>query len=285
MPVSFANVTPTAMELTPARITYNGVDLGGSLGNIKVNVNYDKADIKADQFGTSVLDRVVSGLNVTIETELAEYQNKDILKVVFPNVQEIVSGGNKANYFVSKVGEHDLSLAHALILHPLSKQDADLSGDWKFYQAVADGKSSITLSPTEQVKLKIIWNVYIDPSVQPARFCFYGDPALGLVPASFSAPVAGGGNTGNGTIGTVAVYSGFTKTETITVTCVGQTSGNNFAVSGNISGALGTFHVAAASTSTANFVSPEITFTATQGTVQWANGDTFTIATVASNYA
>lgn len=283
MPVSFASVTPGNMELTPCRIKYDGVDLGGSLGNVKVNVTYDKADIKADQFGTSTLDRVNSGLNVSIETELVEYQNKDILKVVFPNAIELVSGMNKAAYFVSKVGEHDLSLAKQLILHPLSKQDADLSGDWLFYQAVADGKSVITFGPQEQIKLKLLWNVYIDTSVQPARFCFHGDPSIGLINATAAAAVAGT-NTGNGTVTSQVAYNGFTVTETITILCVGSTTGNDFYVSGSLSGPLGEVHVGATNGNLVNFVSDQITFTITQGSTQFATGDSFTIATTGANY-
>jgi hypothetical protein len=284
MPVSFAAVTPTNLELTPVRISYDGVDLGASLGNVKVNVKYDKAELKADQFGTSIIDRVNSGLNVTVETELAEFQNKDIIKVVFPNMVELTSGPNKAAYFVSKVGEHDLSLAKQLILHPLSKQDADFSGDWLFYQAVANGDSSVTYGPQEQIKLKLIWNVYLDTSVQPARFCFHGDPSIGVVNAVAAAAVAGS-NTGNGTISAEVAYNGFTVTETITVLCVGSTSGNDFYVSGSVSGPLGEVHVAAANLSTVNFVSDQITFTINQGSTQFITGDSFTIATTGANYA
>lgn len=284
MPVSFASVTPGNMELTPCRITANGVDLGGSLGNVKVNINYDKADIKADQFGTTVLDRVVSGLNVTIETELVEYKNKDIIKVIFPNMIEPFSGPNKGAYFVSKVGEHDISLAYPVILHPLSKQDADLSGDFLFYKALADGKSTVTLSPTEQVKLKLHWNVYIDTSVQPGRFMFHGDPSIGLISATAAAAVAGS-NTGNGTVTNQVAYNGFTVTETITILCVGSTTGNNFYISGSVSGPLGEFHVGATAGNLFNFVSDQITFTVTQGSTQFVTGDSFTIATVGANYA
>lgn len=280
---SNAQVNTQNFELTPCRITYKGVDLGGSLGNVKVNVNYDRANIMADQHGTSVLDRVSSGINATIETELVEYKNKDILKVVFPNSLELVSGGNKAEYFVSDVGTHDVDLSGELLLHPLSKVDADLSGDWLFYQAIADGKSTVTFGPQEQIKLKIVWNTYLDTSVIPAKLAIHGDPSIGVIDAAAAAPVAGV-NTGNGTVTLQTAYNGFTVTETITVQCVGQTSGNDFVVNGSLSGALGNVHVGAVSTNFVNFVSPQITFRITQGSTQFAFGDSFTIATTAANY-
>ena len=285
MAVSYSSVTPGNLELTPVRITYDGVDLGASLGNVKINQKFDKADLKADQLGTTVLDRRVSGLNVTIETELAEYQNKDILKVVFPNGIELVSGMNKAMYTVSKVGESDIALAKQLILHPLSKADADLSGNWLFYKATAMSDSTITFGPQEQIKLKVNWTAYPDFSVSPVRFCFHGDPAIGVVNAIAGNAVAGGGNVGNGDITAETAYNGFTVTETITVLCVGQTSGNDFTVTGSVSGPLGSFHVAAASASVANFVADQVSFTLTQSTTQFAYGDSFTMAMTGANYA
>ena len=35
-PVSFATITPGNFELTPCRVNYKGVDLGATLGNVKV---------------------------------------------------------------------------------------------------------------------------------------------------------------------------------------------------------------------------------------------------------
>ena len=154
--VSYASVTPGQMELSPMRVKYNSVDLGGTLGNVVITTEFEKSAIKADQMGSTELDKRVSGLKVVIATEIAEVSLKDNWKVVFPNATLIdAGGGSKAMYFVSKIGESDLSLAKQLLLHPLSRADADLTGDFLFYKAVASAKSAITFSPTEQGKSKI----------------------------------------------------------------------------------------------------------------------------------
>lgn len=278
MPTSNAVVTTSKMELTPMRVTFNGVDLGGTLSNVVVNTEYSKAEIKADQSGDTVRDRRTSGLNITVTTELAEIQDKDIWKVVFPHAQ-LVDGGlaGKQMYFVNNIGDSDLANAKPLVLHPLSKQDSDLSGDFNFYLACSDAKSEIVYSPTEQTKLKIVWNILPDDSVVPNAFFVYGDPSIGVVAASASSPVFVG--TGNGTMTSVAVYSGFTKTETITVQCVGEvTNAGNFSVNGSLSGPLGIAVVGV------NFSSPEISFIINDGSTDFDIGDAFTVSTVAANY-
>ncbi len=278
MSASDAVVTTSKMELTPMRVTFKGVDLGGTLGNVTITPETEKAEILADQSGSSVRDRRVSGFNVTIETELAEIKNKDIWKAVFPNAK-LVDGGlaGKQIYFENNIGDSDLDNAGELILHPLSLPDVDLSGNYKFFKACADAKSSIVYGPAEQARLKILWNVLLDDSVVPNRFFIHGDPAIGLVAATAGAPSFVG--AGNGTMTGVTVISGVTKTETITATLVTEVAnGGVFAVEGSLSGPLGLATVGV------GFSSPVIAFLINDGAADFELGDEFTVATVAANY-
>lgn len=278
--MSFSTVTTSKMELSPMRVKFKTVDLGGTLGGVTVNVEYTKAEIKADQSGDTVRDRRVSGMNISVATEIAEIKNKDEWKVVFPHARLVDDGiGHKMMYFTTNIGDSDLANAGELLLHPLSLADADLSGDYKFYKGCADAKSEIKYSPTDQATLKITWNILPDDSVQPERFFIHGDPSIGIVNASAAAAVAGGGNTGNGTVGSISVVSGVTKTETITLLCIHAAANSGiFQVSGNLSGPLGNATVAV------GFSSPVIAFTIADGATDFVVGDTFTIATTAANY-
>lgn len=278
MPVSNAVVTTSKMELTPMRVSFNGVDLGGTLKNVVVSTEFVKAELKADQSGETVRDRRVSGLKITVTTELAQVKDKDIWKVVFPHAKEITSGGNKMMYFQAAVGDSDLANSYPLVLHPLSLADADLSGDYKFFKACGDAKSEIVYGPGEQTRLKIIWNILPDDSVQPERFMIHGDPTIGIVAATAGSPVFTG--TGDGTMTSVVAYSGYTKTETITVKCVGAvTNGGTFSVTGSLSGPLGIATVGV------NFVSNQISFIINDGATDFVVNDQFVIATTAANYA
>lgn len=275
---SFAQVLTQNMELTPCRVTYKGVDLGGTLDNVVVRPGFTKAEIKADQSGETIRDRRVSGLNIQVETALAEVQLKDIWKVVFPHAK-LVDGGlaGKQMYFQAAVGDSDLAQSGELILHPLSKANADLSGDHKFFKAVASAESEFVLSPTDQAKLKIVWNILPDDSVSPERFYLHGDPAIGLVNALAGAP--GFVGTGDGTMTGVGVVNGVTKTETITAVCVTTAAnGGVFFVSGSLSGPLGLATVGV------GFSSPVISFLINDGATDFILGDTFTVATTAANY-
>lgn len=284
MSLSNAAVATSKMELSPVRVTFNGVDLGGSLGNCAVITKYHKANIMADQSGKTVRDRRVAGIEVTVTTELAQVKDMDIWKVVFPNALEVGTGGTKGIYVQGSMGESDLAKAGVLILHPLSLPDADLSGDHKFYKACGSAESEIVYGPEAQAKLKIIWNILPDDSVVPDRFYFHGDPSIGLVPASVAAPVYTG--TGNGTLTAAAAFSGISKTEVITVKCIAvAVNGGIFQVTGSVSGFIGNATLPGTPLGSVNFVSALITFTLADGSTDFVVNDQFTLAVTASNYA
>lgn len=275
--MSFATVSTSKMELTPMRVKFKGIDLGGSLGNVAVHVEYVKAEIKADQSGETIRDRRTAGMNISVVTELTQIKDKATWKAVFPHADLVTDGfGNQMMFFKNLIGDSDLARSGALILHPLSLDDADLSGDYKFYLACSDAKSEIVYGPKDQAKLKITWNILPDDSVIPERFLIHGDPTIGVVAAAAGAPSFVG--TGNGTLGSITVYSGVTKNENIVATLIDDSPIKIFEVIGSVSGPLGNARQGVA------FVSPVISFTITAGGTAFVDGDAFTIATTASNY-
>lgn len=272
---SFATVTPGNLILSPCRVTYKGVDLGATLGNVSIKVEEALAELKSDQYGSTFLDKVSSGFKVTVETELAEAKLKDNWKVVFP-MHKFVSSGSKLMYFDAEIGTSQLSLAGELLLHPLSALDADLTTDFLFYLATADAKSEFHLSPSEQGKIKVTWEIYPDFTTTPPRFFIFGDPGVGLTNASSAAAVAATGNAGNGTVGSIGVSNQYTKTETITLLALTATK---FQVSGSLSGQLGVATVGS------GFTSNPVDLTITAGGTPFSAGDSFTIATTGPNYS
>jgi len=275
---SNATVKTSDMELSPVRVTFDGVDLGGTLGNVAVKMKYSLADIKADQSGVTVRNRKTSGFECSIELELTEVLNEANWKKVFPHAELVGTAPNQKIIFKNNIGDSQLALAKLLVLHPLSKDNSDKTADFNFFKAIANADSQIVYSPTDQSRLKLVFNVYPDESTTPERFFSYGDPAIVGTAASFSAAVAGGGNVGNGTVSGIAVDNVLTKTETVTLTAVtAALNGGVFYVEGSVSGPLGLATVGTP------FSSGPIDLTINDGSTDFAVGDVFTIATTAAS--
>lgn len=280
MTTSFSNVTPGNFELSPCRVTYGGVDLGGT-DKVSLKIEGSLAELKADQLGTGFVDKKSSGLKGSIETSLVETQYKDNWKVLFAPYKLVTQGGNKAFYFDSQVGQSMAALSKVLILHPLSKVDTDKSGDVYVWKAVAMPASNLDFSSSDQQKLKVTFEVYPDFTTQPPRYLIYGDPAVGLQDATAGAATAGTGNSGNGTVTSIVVTDN-TLTETITLQCVtAVANGGVFNVQGSTSGPLGLATVGIGFSAPNN----EIAFLINDGTNDFVVNDSFTIATTAANYS
>ncbi len=289
-PVSFSAVDVNNLELTPARIWWtppggSRVDLGATLKNVKITAKYMKAPLHMDQLGKTVVDRRTSGVEVSVETELAEVLNKDIWKVVFPHATEVSSGGQKSIVFQSQIGQKDQDIAGLLEIEPLSEASGAVVHKYTFFKAAAGAESGITKGPESQESLKIVWHILPDFSQQPARFFIFGDPSIGLVAPVAGTPTAGGGNTGNGTINS-ALATVEAITETLTVACVGTngTHGGNFFVSGSMTGPIGLVELPGTPGGSAHFSRGPISFNIVDGSTDFVVGDFFNIPTTGGNY-
>jgi hypothetical protein len=160
----------------PGGMSY--IDLGSTLDNVVITPSYKKAEMKADQLGSTVINRKVSGVEVKLKTSLAEVIKKENWKIAFPHATFVEDSGDTAIQFDSNIGDDDISNAGELLLHPLSLPDADLSGDFLFYKAVAEAASEVTYGPEQQVKLNVTWNILPDFTTNPPRFFLLGDPAI-----------------------------------------------------------------------------------------------------------
>lgn len=272
---SSAQVNGNDFELSPMRVTYDGIDLGGTKGGVAISVKEDWAELGADQFGKTPIDHRKSGQAYKIKFELCEINKKSNWKVALPHAKLITSGPNQALYVDAAIGASLLAVSKKLKLHPLSKDDSDLSGDYTFWKCASMSAVEIKYSSSDQSVLSVEMVVYPDATAFPARFFIHGDETIGLVAATVSAAVAAAGNIGNGTVGSLTAGAQ-ALTETITLTNID--GGSGFSVVGSVSGSIGVAKAGIA------FTSSRVNFTIAQGSTPFATNDDFTIASTGPNY-
>jgi hypothetical protein len=170
-------VTVSDFDIGPCQVKFNSVDLGGTAGNVKIKFKYEKAVMMADQYGKTNLDKAVSGMSCSVETEFLEVLNKTNIQKAFPSLT--VSGTtHKYNDMIDRTAVRQLSTSAALRLHPLVDDATNADNEWYFWKACANEDSEYMFSPSEQAKLKISWDILLDTSVSPARLFRYGDQSL-----------------------------------------------------------------------------------------------------------
>lgn len=172
-------VTTNKIELSAQRWNYKGVDLGATIGGTTVTIKTEKAEVKADQKGTTVVDRRVTGIMVTIEGELEQTRAVDTWKTIFPNGVKLTAAGSKeAIELGAPLGSADVDLAGLLTLHPVVAADADISKDISVYKATPSEESAIVYGPDATAKLKLVMNVYEDTTSTPPRWMRFGDSSI-----------------------------------------------------------------------------------------------------------
>jgi hypothetical protein len=178
MGLSQSTITVSNMDIGPAQVLFNGVDLGGTGGNVKIKFKYDKAPIKADQTGKTTLDMAISGMECTVTTEFQETRNKTNFQLLFPSTVVTMTSGHQYIQFADQTAIRQLPLAAPLQLHPLEESLSGNDYDWYFYKAIPMEDSEYTFGPAEQAKLKVNWTILLDLTVTPGRLFRVGNHAL-----------------------------------------------------------------------------------------------------------
>ncbi len=179
MGASQATITVSNFDIGPAQVLWNGVDLGGTAGNIKIKFKYEEKDLTADQTGSKTpLDKAIAGMHCSVETEFQETRNKTNFQALFPSATAVTTSGHQYIDFKDQTSSRLLSGAAPLQLHPLEEALSSADYDWYFYKAVPNQDSEYTFGPGEQAKLKVIWNILLDLTVTPGRLFRVGNHAL-----------------------------------------------------------------------------------------------------------
>ena len=173
-----ATVTTSNFDIGPCQVMFNGNDLGGTLKNVNIKFKYEKTPLMADQIGKTVLDMAISGMDVTVETEIAETRDKAKFSAIFPS--GILAGTSPHQYidFKDQTALRQLSLAQTLELHPLVDASSAHDNEWYFYKALPLEDSTYIFGPAEQAVLKVTWRILMDLSVTPGRMFRVGDHSL-----------------------------------------------------------------------------------------------------------
>lgn len=122
-------------------ISLGGNDMGHTLGGVKVQITRKLTDLKADKYGDSPVDKVLTDVEVKVTAKVAE----PVISLINKNLPEgdyqIGSQGSRLGVAAGE-GASMRTYAQQLILHPLNKGATDYSEDFVVYLAVP------TASPT-----------------------------------------------------------------------------------------------------------------------------------------
>lgn len=277
---------PTSIVITAALVKYKGVNVG-LVSGVKVTVKHLTSSVMTDQAGKSKVNDFHVGDEIAVEVHFDEFTAAK-MSTAYPKAALVTSGGVSRITWGRSIGEDFYSTSGLLEIIPTSDDTNYFGRHFTFYKSAPIGDSQLTYGPDKKMEIKTNFHVYPDFTKPNGEFFgYFGDINAGTLVNAVAAPaVAGGGNVGNGLVSALFVSNAFTKTETWTLSCIhAAVNGGIFSVVGSVTGARGNATVGSSYVS--NTIVPgnsELGFLISDGSTDFAVGDSFTIATTISNY-
>lgn len=150
------------IKIGACKVTFGGVDLGHTKGGVTVNYSPEYADITADQYGNSVIDKALVGEKMTVKVPLAETQVANLANVL--PMGSLAGAGNKRLTLGSDAGARLASEAAVLVLHPLVNEASNRDDDVVIYKAVVTGEVELNYSVEDERVVEVEFEALIDTS-------------------------------------------------------------------------------------------------------------------------
>lgn len=164
----------TNIKIGACSVTFNSVNLGHTKGGVEVTYAPEYADITADQFGNSPVDKALTGELMTVKVPLTETQVAN-LAVSIPLGTE--TGATDGRVTVGKdAGARLSAVAHQLVLHPLVNSGTDYSDDIVLHKAVVHGEVVLPFMVDEQRVIEVEFVALIDTTKSAGNYLgHFGD--------------------------------------------------------------------------------------------------------------
>lgn len=157
-------------------LNLGGIDLGHTLGGTKITITRKLTDLKADKYGDSPIDKVVTDVELKVVTKVAE-PVADNIKKVMPEGDYQTNGSNQRLGIAAGEGAGMRQYALQLVLHPLSKGATDYSEDFTVYKAVPTVSPVINYEVAGQRVFDVEFDALVDEEYVAGRRLGHFGPA------------------------------------------------------------------------------------------------------------
>lgn len=159
-------------------VIYKNIELGYTKGGITLTFEREFADLTADKFGTSALEKALTGSKLMAVVRLAEVTKENLSKAI-PEGRFDAAGSDSKLGFGRATGYLLRQHAGELRLHPRNKDVNDRSEDIYLHLAVSTEPIEMDYLVDEQRIVEVTFEALVDDS-QPDGFKLgrIGDPDI-----------------------------------------------------------------------------------------------------------
>lgn len=158
----------TNIKIGACSVVLGTTNLGHTKGGVEVTYSPEYADITADQFGNTVIDKALIGEAMTVKVPLTESQVAN-LAIAMPLGE--LDGATDGRLTIGKdAGARLAAEAAKLVLHPLVNAANDLSDDIVIHKAVVHGEVVLPFMVDEQRVIEVEFIALIDTTKSTGNY-------------------------------------------------------------------------------------------------------------------
>lgn len=159
----------TQITIGTCDVEWDGDDLGHTVGGVVVTYTPEYADIHADLYGNSVVDKRLLGETVEITMTLAQWDIDGTLEAALPIAG---TGSATKREMGSEAAKSLLDEAGALVLHPSRLDPTDRSENITVYQAAVASAVPINYQNDTQKGLEVTFIGLVDTAKNDGNLLF-----------------------------------------------------------------------------------------------------------------
>lgn len=162
----------TKVKVGVCSVTYNGVDLGHTVGGVEIVYQPTHHDVIVDKYGQTIVEKVLTGEQFQAKVPLAEYTIAN-LKNAIPQGQ--FQGAANARVHVGKSsGASARAVAAQLVLHPINEQTKAL--DIVFHKAYVASQIQLDHKIDTTRTIEVLFEALLDETKSDNNYLgFIGD--------------------------------------------------------------------------------------------------------------
>ena len=158
----------TKLRMGVASISFNGLDIGHTLGGVKGSITRKLVDVKADKYGDSPVDKVLTDVQMKLEMKVAEPVIASIRLALPESDYQIGATGSRLGIGAGE-GASMRPLAGLVVLHPISKAPTDFSEDITMYLGVSTSSPVLNYDVANQRVFDLSFEALVSEAYVPGR--------------------------------------------------------------------------------------------------------------------
>lgn len=166
----------TKIKIGAASVSFGGTDLGHTMGGVTVKYSPEYADVTADQYGKTPVDKALIGEKVEVTVPLAESTVANWNKIA--PLSTLAGSGNARATMGKDAGARLLSSAATLVIHPLYNSAGTRTEDFVVYKAVVTSEVPMKYENEKERTIEVTFSALIDTAKTSGNYlAAYGDTA------------------------------------------------------------------------------------------------------------